>query len=147
MRMELGLALRLVAPLAYLSRRALPPQPPSLSPCAPRGSRIRASRREHGVGAVSSGSMTYSVVEEEEEVQEDEVVDDGEGVQVEEEEEEAAAVTTRPRLELIEKPDRSLTLLDEYESEELGTSHCANHRSGEASVLSVFIICWGFNTG
>lgn len=26
-----------------------------------------------------------------------------------------------------------LCLLDEYESEELGTSHCANHRSGEAS--------------
>jgi GTP-binding protein Era len=37
---------------------------------------------------------------------------------------------TRPRLELIEKPDWSLALLDEYESEELSTSQCANHRSG-----------------
>ena len=64
--------------------------------------------------------MTYSGVEEDEMVEEE----------VEEEEEAEPAVSTRPRLELIEKPDRSLALLDEYESEELGTSHCANHRSG-----------------
>lgn len=51
------------------------------------------------------------------------------------EEEAEPAVSTRPRLELIEKPDRSLALLDEYESEELGTSLCANHRSGYVAVL------------
>ena len=48
---------------------------------------------------------------------------------VEEDESEPRA-STRPRLELIEKPDWSLALLDEYESEELSTSLCANHRSG-----------------
>lgn len=53
----------------------------------------------------------------------------------EEEEEESDTEVMRPRLELIEKPDRSLALLDEYESEELGTSQCANHRSGYVAVL------------
>jgi len=77
---------------------------------------------EHGVGVVSSASMTYSGVEDEEMV-ESEVV-------VEEEEESEPMASTRPRLELIEKPDWSLALLDEYESEELSTSLCANHRSG-----------------
>ena len=77
---------------------------------------------EHGVGVVSSASMTYSGVEDEEMV-ESEVV-------VEEEEESEPMASTRPRLELIEKPDWSLALLDEYESEELGTSQCVNHRSG-----------------
>jgi GTPase len=69
---------------------------------------------------VSHASMTYSGVEEEEMV---------EGEVVEEEDSEPME-NTRPRLELIEKPDWSLALLDEYESEELSTSQCANHRSG-----------------
>jgi len=77
---------------------------------------------EHGVGVVSSASMTYSGVEDEE-MGESEVVE-------EEEEESEPMASTRPRLELIEKPDWSLALLDEYESEELGTSQCVNHRSG-----------------
>lgn len=62
---------------------------------------------------MSNASMTYSGVEDEEMVEEAE-----------------PAVNARPRLELIEKPDWSLALLDEYESEELSTSHCDNHRSG-----------------
>lgn len=49
---------------------------------------------------------------------------------MEEEEETEPTLSMRPRLELIEKPDRSLALLDDYESEELGTSHYPNHRSG-----------------
>lgn len=65
---------------------------------------------------MSSASMTYSGVEEE--------------MMEEEDEDTEPAMSTRPRLELIEKPDWSLALLDEYESEELSTSHCANHRSG-----------------
>jgi len=69
---------------------------------------------------VCNAILTYSGVEEEEMVEEEVV----------EEEEAEPAVSTRPRLELIEKPDRSLALLDDYESEELGTSLCANHRSG-----------------
>jgi len=81
---------------------------------------------EHGVGVVSSASMTYSGVEDEEMV-ESEVVEEEEE---EEEEESEPMASTRPRLELIEKPDWSLALLDEYESEELGTSQCVNHRSG-----------------
>ena len=72
---------------------------------------------------MSSASMTYSGVEDEEMV-ESEVVEE------EEEEESEPMASTRPRLELIEKPDWSLALLDEYESEELGTSQCVNHRSG-----------------
>ncbi|XP_051210384.1 GTPase ERA1, chloroplastic [Lolium perenne] len=113
--MELGLALRLVAPPACLSRRrrALAP------PCAPLGSRVWSLRRERcssRAGAVASGGLSYAVVEEEE-------------MDVEEEGD------ARPRLELIEKPDRSLALLDEYESEELGASLCANHRSGYVAVL------------
>lgn len=63
----------------------------------------------------TSGGASYAVVEDEE-------VEEGEGEEM-----------TRPRLELIEKPDRSLALLDEYESEELGAALCANHRSGEPS--------------
>ena len=63
--------------------------------------------------------MTYSGVEEDEMVEEE----------VEEEEEAEPAVSTRPRLELIEKPDRSLALLDEYEMEEFGSSLCTNHSS------------------
>jgi hypothetical protein len=55
-----------------------------------------------------------------------------EEVDEEGEEDEGGAELLRPRLELIEKPDRNLALLDEYESEELGASLCANHRSGEA---------------
>jgi len=81
---------------------------------------------EHGVGVVSSASMTYSGVEDEEMV---------ESKVVEEEEESEPMASTRPRLELIEKPDWSLALLDEYESEELGTSQCVNHRSGYVAVL------------
>jgi GTPase len=57
-------------------------------------------------------------------------VENEEMVEEEMEEEAKPAVSTRPRLELIEKLDRSLALMDEYESEELGTSLCANHRSG-----------------
>ena len=116
--MELGLALRLVAP-PCLSRRAVALPPDFISPCVLRGRRVRATRlKKHGVGAVCNAVMTYSGVEQE--MVEEQV----------EEEEVGPAVSTRPRLELIEKPDRSLALLDEYESEELGTSHCANHRSG-----------------
>ncbi|KAM0891806.1 hypothetical protein ACQ4PT_026181 [Festuca glaucescens] len=116
--MELGLALRLVAPPVCISRcRALAP------PCAPRGSSVRASRRERScrAGAVASGGLSYAVVEDEEE--EMEVDEEGE------------TEIARPRLELIEKPDRSLALLDDYESEELGASLCANHRSGYVAVL------------
>jgi GTPase len=119
--MELGLALRLVAPpplLPCLSRRALSLPPDFVSSRVLRGRRIHASRLKHGAGVVCNAIMTYSGVEEEEMVEE------------EMEEEAEPAVSTRPRLELIEKPDRSLALLDEYESEELGTSLCANHRSG-----------------
>jgi GTPase len=58
-------------------------------------------------------------------------MEEDEGMIEEEMEEEAEpTVSIKPRLELIEKPDRSLVLLDEYESEELGTSHCSIHRSG-----------------
>ncbi|XP_021303411.1 uncharacterized protein LOC8063614 [Sorghum bicolor] len=126
--MELGLALRLVAPPPppCLSRRALSLPQCFISLCVLRGRRVRASRLKHGGGAVCNAILTYSGVEEEEMVEEE----------VGEEEEEAEpAVSTRPRLELIEKPDRSLALLDEYESEELGTSLCANHRSGYVAVL------------
>jgi hypothetical protein len=116
--MEIGLALRLVAPPACLSRRrrALAP------PCAPRGSRVWSVRRERSsrAGAVASGGLSYAVVEEEE-------------MDVEEEGD------ARPRLELIEKPDRNLALLDEYESEELGASLCANHRSGEPFSSPLFL--------
>ncbi|EEE64721.1 gTPase ERA-like, chloroplastic [Oryza sativa Japonica Group] len=131
--MELGLALRLVAPPPRLPCRALQPPPmPCFSPCAARRSRIRSSRLERRVGVVvSGGSMASLAMEEEEEEEWEEAEEEAEGWQ----EEEAAVVTTRPRLELIEKPDRSLCLLDEYESEELGTSHCANHRSGYVAVL------------
>uniref|UniRef100_A0A0D9WJV2 Era-type G domain-containing protein n=1 Tax=Leersia perrieri TaxID=77586 RepID=A0A0D9WJV2_9ORYZ len=132
--MELGLALRLVAPPPpWLSRRALPPPSPScFSPCAAGGRvRIGSSRLRRRVGVVSGGSVAYSAAVEDEEEEEEE----GEEWEEEEEEEEAAVVTAKPRLELIEKPDRSLCLLDEYESEELGTSHCANHRSGYVAVL------------
>ncbi|KAL5230989.1 hypothetical protein ABZP36_029765 [Zizania latifolia] len=133
--MELGLALRLVAPPPCLSRRALPPPTHCFSPCVAGGSRVRAraSRFERRVGVVSGGSIACSavVVEEEEDEEEEEWEYEGE----EGEEGEDAVVTTRPRLELIEKPDRSLALLDEYESEELGTSQCANHRSGYVAVL------------
>lgn len=117
--MELGLALRLVAPPPppCLSHRAPAHPPDFISSCVLRGRRVCASRLKHGAGAVCNAFVTYSGVEEEEMVED-----------VEEEAE--AAVSTRPRLELIEKPDRSLALLDEYESEELGTSVCANHRSG-----------------
>ncbi|KAG8086450.1 hypothetical protein GUJ93_ZPchr0010g10130 [Zizania palustris] len=126
--MELGLALRFVAPPPCLSRRALPPPTHCFSPCVAGGSRVRAraSRFERRVGVVSGGSIACSAVVVEEEEEEEEWG-------YEEEEGEDAVVTTRPRLELIEKPDRSLALLDEYESEELGTSQCANHRSGEDS--------------
>jgi GTP-binding protein Era len=130
--MEIGLLLRLVAPPACISRRrALPPS------CAIRGSSVRASRRERSSrsGAVASGGLSYSVVEEE--------------VDEEGEEDEGGAELMRPRLELIEKPDRNLALLDEYESEELGASLCANHRSGEAfsSVLHlhVFVLLLEFS--
>uniref|UniRef100_A0ACD5TZK9 Uncharacterized protein n=1 Tax=Avena sativa TaxID=4498 RepID=A0ACD5TZK9_AVESA len=113
--MELGLALRLVAPPACISRRRALPML-----CAPGGSIFRGGRRERSsrAGVVSSGGVTYSVVEDEEEVDED-----------------GETEMTRPRLELIEKPDRSLALLDDYESEELGTSLCANHKSGYIAVL------------
>jgi GTPase len=118
--MELGLALRLVAPPPCFSRRALSPPQAFPSPFVPRGSRVRASRLEHGVGVGFNASMPYSWMEEEEE----------EMVEEEVEEEEAEPTDSiRPRLELIEKPDRSLAMLDEYESEELGT-HGPNHRSG-----------------
>lgn len=123
--MELGLALRLVAPpplLPCLSRRALSLPPDFVSSRVLRGRRIHASRLKHGAGVVCNAIMTYSGVEEE-------------MVEEETEEEAEPAVSTRPRLELIEKPDRSLALLDEYESEELGTSLCANHRSGYVAVL------------
>ncbi|CAL4901766.1 unnamed protein product [Urochloa decumbens] len=124
--MELGLALRLVAPPPpYLSRRCLPIPSDFISPCVLRGRNVPASRLEHGVGVVSNASMTYSGVEEEEEMVEE----------VEEDEGTETAASTRPRLELIEKPDWSLALLDEYESEELSTSHCDNHRSGYVAVL------------
>lgn len=124
--MELGLALRLVAPPLCLSRRSPSPPLAFLSQCLPRGNRVHASKLEHGVGVAFNASMLespYSGLEEEEE----EMLEE----EVEEEEEEAElTVGMRPRLELIEKPDRSLALLDEYESEELGTSQCPNHRSG-----------------
>ena len=58
----------------------------------------------------------------------------------EETDEEGETEMARPRLELIEKPDRSLALLDEYESEELGASLCANHRSGEPSLLCSILV-------
>ncbi|GJM89776.1 hypothetical protein PR202_ga05996 [Eleusine coracana subsp. coracana] len=123
--MELGLALRLVAPPSCLRRAPSPPQA-FLSPCVPRGSGVRATRLEHGIGVALNASMPYSGMEEEEMVEEE----------MEEEEEEAEpTVSMRPRLELIEKPDRSLALLDDYESEELGTSHYPNHRSGYVAVL------------
>jgi GTPase len=58
-------------------------------------------------------------------------MEEDEGMIEEEMEEEVEpTVSIKPRLELIEKPDWSLALLDEYESEELGTSHCSIHRSG-----------------
>ncbi|CAD6271176.1 unnamed protein product [Miscanthus lutarioriparius] len=127
--MELGLALRFVAPPPLLppclSHRALALPPDFISPCVLQGRRVRASRLKRGAGAVGNAIMTYSGVEEDEMVEEE----------VEEEEEAEPAVSTRPRLELIEKPDRSLALLDEYESEELGSSLCANHRSGYVAVL------------
>ncbi|KAG0519258.1 hypothetical protein BDA96_09G248700 [Sorghum bicolor] len=124
--MELGLALRLVAPPPpCLSRRALSLPQCFISLCVLRGRRVRASRLKHGGGTVCNAILTYSGVEEEEMVEEEVV----------EEEEAEPAVSTRPRLELIEKPDRSLALLDDYESEELGTSLCANHRSGYVAVL------------
>ncbi|XP_066317762.1 GTPase ERA1, chloroplastic-like [Miscanthus floridulus] len=121
--MELGLMLQLVVP-PCLSRRAVALPSDFISPCVLRRRRIRATRlKKHGVGAMCNAVMTYSGVEQE--MVEEQV----------EEEEVGPAVSTRPRLELIEKPDRSLALLDEYESEELGTSLCANHRSGYVAVL------------
>jgi hypothetical protein len=113
--MELGLALRLIAPPPCLSRRPLSPPQAFLSPYVSRGSRVCASRLEHGVVVAP-----YSRMEEDKGTVEEEMED----------EDAEPTVSIRPRLELIEKPDRSLALLDEYESEELGTSHCPNHRSG-----------------
>jgi hypothetical protein len=111
--MELGLALRLAAPLPCLSRRSLSPPQAFLSPFLPRGRCVRASRLEHGVGVGFNASMLYSRMEEE----------------VEDEDEAEPTESIMPRLELIEKPDRSLAMLDEYGSEELGT-HGPNHLSG-----------------
>jgi GTPase len=51
-------------------------------------------------------------------------------IEEEMEEEVEPMVSIKPHLELIKKPDRSLALLDEYESEELSTSHCPIHRNG-----------------
>ncbi|KAF6991777.1 hypothetical protein CFC21_008826 [Triticum aestivum] len=103
--MELGLTLQLAAPPVRLPRGYI------ASPCAPVRSGVRAGRHEsRRAGAVStSGGVSYAVVEDGE-------VNEGEEM-------------ARPRLELTEKLDRCLALLDEYESEELGAALCANHRS------------------
>lgn len=112
--MELGLTLQLAAPPARLPHGYI------ASPCPPVMSGVRAGRREsRRAGAVStSGGVSYAVVE-------DGKVNEGEEM-------------SRPRLEFIEKLDRYLALLDEYESEELGAALCANHRSAEPSSSSLW---------
>lgn len=59
---------------------------------------------------------------------------------MEEEEEVEPAVSMRSRLELVEKSNMSLALLDEPESEELGTTLCANNDSSEAYRFRAFCI-------
>lgn len=49
-------------------------------------------------------------------------------------------VSMRSHLELVEKPNMNLALLDEPESEELGTTLCVNHDNSEAYRFRAFCV-------